>query len=401
MKRTVLIEAMLELTGSDEADSLVKIVECVSKYYQMPVLVCTIDYVLLAQFPNSPINDAGWNMFLEQQIASPEYLREVMDSELMSQSFEANTAFFSESQVSNHEPRIISPIRINQSVVGYLVIFWRKDQVYSAEEQELVLSISLAIAIEFRKRSTGNFTVNPATNLFLKNLLEGRLVTTPDIEQWGKLADVDIGGRYGLIAVIQPNSTETSLKQLLVKLNLTVDQGPAQILSIALQNRVYLLVTRIESKEELLPIFHMLEENQLYYGASELFSDLLTIMMVKRQADDTVAYAEKRQQAGPIFYEDVMLPILLERMEHVFSENFYHSSLAKISHFDHQNGTPYYDTLKHYVLNFFSISETAKELFIHRNTMTYRLAKISEISGLNFNDPQVKVLLLMNIYYLK
>lgn len=56
---------------------------------------------------------------------------------------------------------------------------------------------------------------------------------------------------------------------------------------------------------------------------------------------------------------------------------------------DHMNNTELYDTLKTYLLCENSISETAKKLHIHRNTLVYRLKQIREIVDKDINDNKV------------
>ena len=60
-------------------------------------------------------------------------------------------------------------------------------------------------------------------------------------------------------------------------------------------------------------------------------------------------------------------------------------------------GTCFYNTLKEYLLNGNNVSMTSKKLFIHRNTMIYRLGKINEILGVDINAPEVSHRLLLSI----
>ena len=56
---------------------------------------------------------------------------------------------------------------------------------------------------------------------------------------------------------------------------------------------------------------------------------------------------------------------------------------------DQMKGTCFYNTLKEYLLNGNNVSMTSKKLFIHRNTMIYRLGKINEILGVDINAPGI------------
>jgi len=65
-----------------------------------------------------------------------------------------------------------------------------------------------------------------------------------------------------------------------------------------------------------------------------------------------------------------------------------------LSDYDKLNGSELLPTLKAYLRNNMNAVKTAKALFIHRSTMTYRLERIEELTGIDFKDPQ-KVLHLM------
>lgn len=62
--------------------------------------------------------------------------------------------------------------------------------------------------------------------------------------------------------------------------------------------------------------------------------------------------------------------------------------LSKLEDFDKKNGTDYVQTLKCYLLNNSSVQEVAKQTFVHRNTINYKIKKIKEILGceLNYDD---------------
>lgn len=49
-----------------------------------------------------------------------------------------------------------------------------------------------------------------------------------------------------------------------------------------------------------------------------------------------------------------------------------------------------YETLETYTACGFNNAQTAAELFLHRNTLSYRLQKISNITGLDFEKPDVQ-----------
>lgn len=66
----------------------------------------------------------------------------------------------------------------------------------------------------------------------------------------------------------------------------------------------------------------------------------------------------------------------------------YDETLGVLEEFDSTNGTDYMDTLRCYLENDSSVQEVARIMFVHRNTVNYKLRRIKEILGceLNYED---------------
>ncbi len=66
--------------------------------------------------------------------------------------------------------------------------------------------------------------------------------------------------------------------------------------------------------------------------------------------------------------------------------NYCDSKLEKIEEYDHANGTYLEETLLSYYMNGFNLTKTAKALYIHRNSLQYRLDKIQELLDMDLDD---------------
>ena len=60
--------------------------------------------------------------------------------------------------------------------------------------------------------------------------------------------------------------------------------------------------------------------------------------------------------------------------------------LAKLEKYDDENDSGLLETLQTYFENDRNISQSARKLYIHRNTMIYRMKKIAEMSAIDFDD---------------
>ncbi|MEY8001341.1 PucR family transcriptional regulator [Clostridium sp. Mt-5] len=70
-------------------------------------------------------------------------------------------------------------------------------------------------------------------------------------------------------------------------------------------------------------------------------------------------------------------------------EIFYHEILGKLIDYDTKNSTKLVETLKTYIDENCNLIKTAKLLFIHKNTLKYRIKRIEEISNCDLKDMHV------------
>ena len=64
---------------------------------------------------------------------------------------------------------------------------------------------------------------------------------------------------------------------------------------------------------------------------------------------------------------------------------------------DRENASFLIRTLRAYFASGESTSEAAERLFLHRNSVPYRLDRISELTGLDWRDPQARLALKLGL----
>lgn len=68
--------------------------------------------------------------------------------------------------------------------------------------------------------------------------------------------------------------------------------------------------------------------------------------------------------------------------------NFCQETVGKITTYDSQNDSDLLNTAICYFKNDCNLRRTAEDLFIHKNSVIYRIKKIEEITGLSMGDPE-------------
>lgn len=123
-------------------------------------------------------------------------------------------------------------------------------------------------------------------------------------------------------------------------------------------------------------------------GASSVFSDFNELGLARQQAQCSSSYARKNQiGAGLAEYNDYKLQDLLTRAKEEFPLSpFCDDVLLQIRAHDRAFQTEYEQTLRTFLSNGQSIQTTAEHLFLHKNTVLYRIGKLRELFGIDFKN---------------
>lgn len=101
-----------------------------------------------------------------------------------------------------------------------------------------------------------------------------------------------------------------------------------------------------------------------------------------------------------VYYKNLgIYKILLSTEDGNVLREIYSDVLGKLADYDETYGTDYMSTLKYYLENDASVQEVAKLTYVHRNTITYKLRKIKEITDCNINgvEERLKIMLAFKI----
>jgi sugar diacid utilization regulator len=155
---------------------------------------------------------------------------------------------------------------------------------------------------------------------------------------------------------------------------------------------------RAELPSHLETLRAMLESLQLACGVSRCFMDLAELHQHYLQA---VRAAELGPQWGPqqaVYRYDALClyDLLLAADLNTAVGGFCHPALQQISAYDQANATEYRRTLLEYLKSGGNITAAAKNMFIHRNTMVYRISKIAEFTELDLDEGEVRTQLLIS-----
>ena len=150
-------------------------------------------------------------------------------------------------------------------------------------------------------------------------------------------------------------------------------------------------------KERLQECIQKLEKSDLLLGqefaVGKFVKDLTKIQESYQTALDTL-YISRNIETSSYFYDELYVFHLIYRMQkHTNLEEMIQEYLLPLLEFDEKHGGELLETLEVYLQSNGSKQETAKRLFIVRQTLYHRLRKIESLLGKDFMDGQNRLAL--------
>jgi purine catabolism regulator len=109
-----------------------------------------------------------------------------------------------------------------------------------------------------------------------------------------------------------------------------------------------------------------------------------------RQAGQALDMARRLGERKPLYYMDLSVyRLLLQFEDHPDLKAFVLETLGPI--LNHENADEFISTLEEFFAHHGNLSQTAEALFIHRNTLTYRMERLAAVSRMDLDNPDTRL----------
>lgn len=199
------------------------------------------------------------------------------------------------------------------------------------------------------------------------------------------------------IAVLKSEDDATKIEQIRHSLQLYLEDSNIIFRSIIISSHIIILAIVVpehmdKAKKILKSAYHILYEkysDMLYIGIGSICNSLYDVRHSYSQAMKSIRLCTKEN--GIIDYHELGFPrIVLNTTNEEDLKEYATFTLGKIIEHDKKNETNFLKTLEAYIMCNGSISKTATQLYIHRNTCIYRMEKIKELFRIDYDDPYIR-----------
>lgn len=369
---------LIEVLHSNQG--LQAIVDKAYEILQNPIVVVDTSYKLLAMYRDASIEED--RMDLEEQRTLGYMLKSNIDAMNRAHIYEQARAkgypLYNKDQKASHG-WITALVYIHGIEVGQIGVMDSRHP-FTRVDFELIDFLCKTISLELQKSDFYRTNQGLMHSYLLSDLLDNQIHDSSAIEQ--RMASLGWDLTANLYIMLLTDSARNFF------------DGKAQLITQQLHHlmpssrwviyhgQIVFLVryddpSLIMHNEELR---HYLEINHLSAAVSNRFDDIINIKKYYNQAAKAYEFGHRLAPDQQLFFYD---DYIFYHMGQIVAENhdikdFYHPGVVAIDAYDRKHGTNFLETLKLYLTYIDQPAAIAEKLFIHKNTVFYRINKLKE-----------------------
>ena len=382
------------------------VVTVAQEIFGRPVLFVDEYFHVVSMSPARLTGDPEWDEIFKRQAVNQDQIYRTLD-EFLSGKKDFYEPFYADTGSCAGSPRIFAEVVQDDTVHGHIIVFW--DGAPPTEEDFTIIGLvldAIRLRIASRVKSMGSWNLSLATKL--EDLLAPN--TPPHLERLAcEAISRTMAPEYTIcVATIGALASQKAFAEYAVH---ELQQLYRNVICVIYDSTIVTLYGGTEPHGSGTPmpktsmadrLFEFFGSHGMICGLSDSFTDPSQTRCHYRQALLTARLALKLGRDQSTTFSDLMpLPIFLSVLEKDTPETFIHPAIFKMRAYDQENGTAYFETMREFSFNMHNKDRTAAALCIHRNTLLYRLGRISELFDLPYEHHQVALNLLCSFLILE
>jgi len=287
------------------------------------------------------------------------------------------------------------------------VFLWGSDFKLNTWNKAALEQTAVITALEIERLKAISTTYQHFRNEFLGKLLNENELDTEVIFRTAKEVNWDLEDEYKIVlldCILDTPSESTNLPVWQKKLDILEDFEnelkwllPRTLIGLDLQNRFILLVPHNDNDDKFIgnlkKLIKKVNLNSVYGGVGgfnnidELSSSYKEAILASEVAYTKMSSFKSVNKENLLYIQDFhkldVERILFSEDPKTESKTIAKKYLQKVLDYDIKKNSELITTLKSFINNNANYDDTADELFIHKNTVRYRINKIYELTSLN------------------
>ncbi len=296
--------------------------------------------------------------------------------------------------------RLVAPIIAKGMARGYFSLVGEKGTLRVFDRSAAERSAA-ACALEMAKAKAVSEAEKRVRGTFFDALLAGSL-TPQEAARSARRNGYDPDGRHAAIVVDWTRKEHPTYRRLETLAHGAIrDLGPG-ILAQARENEV-ILFTRLEARQGIEGARRLAQgirrqaqvefpDDPLAIGIGREVDELFGLRDSYREARQALSMARRLADSNPLYFGELNVYRLLFQLENSPElDAFCQEVIGVLVVADREQGSNWIETLTAFFAHNGNVSQTADSLFLHRNTLLYRMERIRQISGLDLDNPETRL----------
>ena len=370
------MEELLQATFRGE--SIDCIVNLCAKLLNNPIVLINKSFNILSYSKQLLSTDMTWLQATQRGYITVEFAATLNNWEDINQ----GESFLEVDEISQFKRRFYQLI-YQGKLVGYLNILEEFTPYENMNEKDILLIKQLLSKEVFLLQNRYSSSHHFETEEILMGLLDHQFIDRPHLLERLKNNPILLTQDFKVACIdfthaISYNAGKDEIQEGLRKI-LTQ--------SVLLFWDKYLVILILE-KLPIKLLTQFLNQYQFTMGLSDSFTD---IYLFTEHLDEAKAVLRLQylvdDKKSIMTYEQCKIYHLFENIDDKQLIKYCHQDIIRLKLYDDKHNTDYVKTLFAYLTCLKSLNETAQMLYVHRNTISYRLARIKEIGNLKLDSP--------------
>jgi purine catabolism regulator len=302
--------------------------------------------------------------------------------------------------------RLVTPITVGGVARGYLSLVGMTGEL-DALDHLVSEQGALVCAVEMARNKAVRETEKRLKGDLLTALLQDDL-TPRDARLWAQAMELDLTQAHVALRFAWDGPSPPSRRRLETLVNGEISRLGLNVIVDTMGTEVVCFCpvppTAGRPEQALVLARAVLDQDKREYpdiparcGVGTPSHDLNAWRTSFRQAGQALEMARRLGEHKPLFFPDLSVYRLLLQIEHnpelsAFQEETLGSLLA------YEGGQELIHTLEAYFDHNGNLSQTAEALFVHRNTLIYRMERIAGITGMDLDKPGTRLALQLALH---
>lgn len=365
--------------------SLFDLIRSASEATNLHMVLLDPGYRVVASWPQEMIGDPYWDAQQKYGFVPEENLQKIFDNKYPDATFQG-TSYLAGADIV--VPRSAGSIMHKGMLLGHLAVY-HTDPSYTAEEiQEICSCLMRAVKVFFVTNNLVSTVSTTMMSAMVSRVFTGQHITAQFQSEWERISGSPLNGGFLIAAICQQDRHKSIMEMLGARLgNVHRRYAFAEI-----DNYGYVLFYNLPSRQYVSDMTERLNGNlagyKVHCGVSELFYNIEDTQLYSYQSRKAlnigmIIEPEQLCHTFSALQPDIMLAYITENMD---ERNFTHPLFKALKCEDEENDTNYLETLFAYLECKQDSAAASRRLFIHRNTLLYRINHIEEVYGCSLQD---------------